>query len=203
MIRKALALARQLAHAASLGVLLAAAQPVFAGPIVFDTFLQFSFDINSSPAVAGCAPDDPDGNFCLASSGTPTGFLDAPPWTFVAPAAGAKLTVIDVFESGDVFEVFDFGSLIGSTSVPVANVDCGDDPVACLATAGMSFGVFALSAGAHSLTMTVAQAPSDSGSGYLQVAAVPEPATLALVLGALAAAWVSHRRQAASGRRTA
>lgn len=176
--------------------LLAAPRAAQAGPIPFDTFLQFSFD--GPGAVAGCAPDDPLGGFCIGSSGTPTTVLDAPAWTFVAGAGGATLSVVDAFEAGDAFQVFDFGVPIGSTSVPVGGVDCGDDPVACLSTPGMSMGVFALAAGAHSLSL-VALDGSSLGSGYLQVTgsqAVPEPASLALTLAALAAAWRARRGRA-------
>lgn len=173
--------------------LLATPRAAQAGPIPLDTFLQFSFD--GAGAVAGCAPDDALGGFCIGSSGTPTVFLDAPAWTFVAAAGGATLSVVDAFEAGDAFQVFDFGALVGSTSVPVGGVDCGDDPMVCLATPGMSMGVFALGAGAHSLSL-VALAGSGLGSGYLQVAgaqAVAEPASLALTLAALAAAWRARR----------
>lgn len=187
---------RRLALAA--GLLTAAAAQ--AGPIAFDTYLQFSFE-TAGAAVAGCAPDDPGGGFCVPSSGTPTAFLDAPAWTFNAGAGGATLTVTDAFLAGDVFQVFDFGVPLGLTSAPVDGVDCGDDPVVCLATAGMSSGVFALGAGAHSLTLLASQAPGGLGTGYLQVAAavaaVPEPASIALVLAALVAARAGRRRPSA------
>jgi len=180
--------------AAALGTLaLAAAGPAVAGPITTDTFWQFSFGGAGSTA-AGCAPADPAGDFCLASSGTPTSFLDAPAWTFLAPPTGATLTVIDAFLAGEVFQVFDFGVLLGSTSAPVDGVDCGDDPVVCLAMAGMSWGSFALAAGAHSLTLVATASPGGLGSAYLQLTAasgvggtVPEPASLLLTLAALAA----------------
>lgn len=188
-----------LAMAVVLG-LLAGPHAAQAGPIPLDTFMQFSFD--GGGAVAGCAPNDPLGGFCIGSSGTPTSFLDAPAWTFVAGASGAVLSVVDAFESGDTFQVLDFGVLVGSTSVPVGGVDCGDDPVACLGTPGMSMGTFALAAGAHSLSL-VALAGSSLGSGYLHVTgsqAVAEPASLALTLAALAAAWrVRKSRTALTG----
>ena len=155
-----------------------------AEPIVSGTFLEFSFSDAGIPAT-GCQPDDPGGDFCAPSSGTPTGFLPAPPWTFTADVGGAILTVTDVFVSGDQFEIFDFGTSIGLTSIPVAGVDCGDDPVVCLATAGMSNAVFALAAGPHSITITPSIVPEPFGVGYLQVtgaaSAVPEPSTLFLL----------------------
>lgn len=160
--------------------------PASAGPIVLGDWLQFGFSEAGTPAT-GCDPNDPAGPFCIPSSGTPTSFLDAPPWTFTAPADGATLTVTDVFASGDRFELFDFGISLGFTSLPAATtiVDCGDDPATCLVTAGISSGLFLLSAGNHSLTLIPTLAPSDGGSGFLRVdaggAAVPEPGTLLLV----------------------
>lgn len=188
---------RHLVQASLLGAVLATSGVAMAGPIASNTFLEFSFD-NVGDKVKGCDPADPAGNFCPASSGTPTGFLDAPAWTFIASAAGATLTVIDVFTSGDQFDIFDFGQLIGTTSLPPRlGVDCDDDPVVCLATQGMSFGIFSLAAGAHSLELVLTR--GGQGVGYLQVAdavaQVPEPASMALVLGGLAALWGSRRRQ--------
>lgn len=201
---------RLVTRAASLAAagLLGAALPAWAGPVVPDQFLQFAFDGAGSTAT-GCDPADPAGGFCVSSSGTVTGLLDAPPWTFTAGAGGATLTVVDVFESGDAFDVFDFGILVGSTSALAlpAPVDCGDDPVVCLGTPGMSVGTFALGAGAHAITIVATAAPQQLGTGYLQVTGatavpLPLPATLGLVLGALAALGVSRRRAtAAQGQR--
>ncbi|MGH3849047.1 MAG: PEP-CTERM sorting domain-containing protein, partial [Pseudonocardiaceae bacterium] len=125
------------------------------------------------------------GQFCIPSSGTPTTFLDAPPWTFSAPTAGATLTVVDAFLAGERFEIFDFGVSLAQTSVPGATGDCGDDPVTCLGDPDISSGIFALLAGLHSLT--IVPTAGDAGSGYLRVAAaqVPEPATLTLLAGGL------------------
>ncbi|MBI3368483.1 MAG: PEP-CTERM sorting domain-containing protein [Burkholderiales bacterium] len=185
-------------RAAALAATLLATTGALAGPIAADIYGQFSF-AGAGSVATGCAPDDPDGSFCFASSGTPTVFLDAPAWTFVAGAEGATLTVIDAFQSGDRFNVFDFGVLLGATSVPASDVDCGDDPVVCLATAGMSVGSFVLGAGAHALTLVVLDAPTASGSGYLQVVAggastVPEPASVALLAAALGALLARQRR---------
>jgi hypothetical protein len=165
-----------------------------AGPIVPGVWYEFGFtDPGVSPT--GCQPADPAGGFCTESSGTPTTFADAPPWTFFA-AAPTTLTVTDAFESTDRFEVLDLGIPIGMTSPPAAGavVDCGDDPVICLGTAGMSTGVFALAAGPHSFTIV----PLESGSGgaaYFEVAgAVPEPTSVLLLATGLAAAAFRRRR---------
>src|SRR6266481_5981830 len=91
-----------------------------AGPIPLGTFHEFAFTTAGTPAT-GCDPADPAGPFCIPSSGTPTNFINAPPWTFLAPVQGAILTVTDAFQAGDRFQVFDFGASIGLTSVPTGN----------------------------------------------------------------------------------
>ena len=106
--------------------------PAAAGPIQLGVFQEFAFSTAGTPAT-GCDPADPAGPFCIPSGGTPTSFLTAPPWTFVAPGQGAVLIVTDAFDAGDRFQVFDFGISLGLTSVPIGNGDCGDDPVVCLA----------------------------------------------------------------------
>jgi hypothetical protein len=172
------------------------ATPSSAGVIPLNQWLEFGF---TDPGVAatGCDPADPAGLFCVSSSGTPTQFLDAPPWTFVAPGGGATLRVTDAFSSGDRFEILDFGVVLGMTSLPGAQVvDCGDDPVPCIATVGMSTGVFALAPGAHSLTIVPLLSPAGLGAAYFIVeAAVPEPALLALFGGGLAMALRYRRRR--------
>ena len=164
--------------------LLGGLAPASAGPIVFDTFYQFSFtDVGVS--ALGCDPADPAGAFCIASAGTLTEFLDAPPWTFLAPATGAVLTVLDAFSIDEQFELFDFGVSLGLTSAPIVGGDCGDDPIVCLADADVSRGIFSLLAGNHSITLAPSLSPNGLGSGYLRIEAnsveVPEPWTIALV----------------------
>ena len=162
-----------------------------AGPIAAGPFYEFGF-LGASFAT-GCDPADPGGQFCTPSSGTPTSFLDAPPWTFTAPFGGLALTVTDVFQAGDRFDVYDFGALIGSTSTPTGSADCGDDPVPCLADPNISKRLFNLAAGNHSITIYASSA--DSGVGYLRAAAIPEPSSfLSLCIGALGLLWAMRRR---------
>jgi hypothetical protein len=154
--------------------------PAIGSPIALGGFQEFGFTTAGTPAT-GCEPADPGGPFCIPSSGTPTTFLGAPPWTFVAPTGGAILTVTDAFVVGDRFQIFDFGASIGLTSVPFGTADCGSDPVVCLSTPGISNGTFILAAGNHSLTITPTLVTSAGGAGYLRAdAAVPEPVSLTL-----------------------
>jgi hypothetical protein len=174
------------------------ATPASAGPIAVDTYYQFAFGDVGDPAT-GCDPADPAGPFCIPSSGTLTDFLDAPPWTFTSGATGSTLSVTDAFESGDRFQIFDFGASIGFTSGFVAATDCADDPVPCLANPGISHGVFALASGAHSISIVLAE--GGLGSGYLLLedgggpTAVPEPATLVLLTTGAGMAYYRRRRQ--------
>lgn len=194
----------RIARAGLLGLILCVAMPAMAGSIPFDTYLQFSFSDAATPA-AGCDPADPAGAFCIPSSGTPTSFLDAPAWTFSAAAAGATLTVIDAFTSGDRFEVFDFGTSLGLTSLPVLGGDCGDDPVLCLADANMSRLIISLASGLHSLTIVPTLVPEFGGSAYLQITGtpdttpVPEPSSaLLLTLGLVGLGIFRARRSRAT-----
>jgi hypothetical protein len=165
---------------------------VSAGPISINTWYEFSFT-DVGVQARGCDPNDPLGNFCVPSSGTPSQFLDAPPWTFTTTDA-IRLSVVDAFASGDQFELFDFGVSLGKTSVPVTAVDCGDDPVVCLGTAGMSQGAFWLAAGSHSLTITPSLSADGGGSGFL-LAETPEPSSIAMIgLGGVLLGLIRRRR---------
>jgi PEP-CTERM motif len=173
-------------------IALAFTVPAKAGPILLGTWYEFGFGTAGTPAT-GCDPADPSGGFCISSSGTPTTFLDAPPWTFQAPVQGAILLVTDAFLAGDRFQVFDFGASRGLTSAPSGSADCGDDPVPCLAIAGISKGSFVFASGNHSLTIT----PTLSGGGgaaYFRVDAVPEPSAWILLGGGLALIGLFRRR---------
>lgn len=166
-----------------------------AGPISEANFHEFGF-ADAGIAATGCDPADPAGAFCIPSSGTPTVFLDAAPWTFTAPAIGAVLVVTDAFLSGDRFEVFDFGISLGLTSLPGDPDDCGDDPVPCLADPDLSHGVFLLDAGDHFIAI-IPVASAGGGSGYLQWSAVPEPGVLGLLGIGLASLALARRNTGA------
>ena len=172
------------------------ATPAFAGPIAVDTYYEFGFGDVGDPAT-GCDPADPAGPFCSESTGTPTTFLTAAPWTFTSGATGSTLTVTDAFLSGDRFQIFDFGIPVGLTSAPAAGFDCGDDPVPCLADSNMSHGSFVFGSGVHFIAIRVVE--GGFGSGYLLLQdggaeAVPEPATLVLLATGAGAALYRRRR---------
>jgi hypothetical protein len=169
---------RRIARLGLLALFLGISIPASAGPIQFDVFLQFSFGESGSPA-AGCDPADPAGGFCIPSSGTLTDILDAAPWTFLAPTDGATLLLIDAFLSGDQFEVLDFGTSLGLTSATLPGADCGDDPLVCLADGRLSYGIFLLGAGSHSITIIPVLSPEFGGSAYIKVSEGGGPVTVA------------------------
>lgn len=167
-----------------------------AGQINFNTWYEFSFlDVNT-PAM-GCFPADPNAPECIPSSGTPSVFADAFPWTFTVPSgvSGAVFTVTDVFFHGDAFTISGLGLPNQTTpAVPADFVSCGDDPVPCLADPLTSKGVF-LSAdtGTRSVTITPYASPYGGGVAYFRVDIVPEPASSSLVLAGLVIALAVWR----------
>jgi YVTN family beta-propeller protein len=173
---------------------LALTLPASASTISPGIWQEFSFtDVDTN--ATGCDPADPAGGFCTPSSGTPTTFLGAASWTFLAPAQGAILTVTDAFTAGDRFEIFDFEDSLGLTSMPEGETDCGDDPVPCLSTPGISHGSFFLSEGIHSLNI-VTRLSTGGGSAYLEIDAVPEPGTwLMMGAGLIALALARTKRR--------
>jgi YVTN family beta-propeller protein len=164
-------------------------------------WLEFGFTGVGTPAT-GCDPEDPSGPFCIPSSGTPTGFLGSSPWTFLAPVEGLFLTVTDAFEAGEQFSLLDFGASVGTTSVPSGSTDCGDDPIPCLTTPGISSGSFFFTEGNHSITIVPTLSPSGGGAGYLQLSAVPEPGTWVLLCAGMVVIFLFRYRRTAFNRLT-
>jgi hypothetical protein len=139
------------------------------GPIpIGGPWIEFAFGETGSFAT-GCSPADPAGPGCQPSSGGNSVFGDAPPWTFTAPPGGATLTVTDAFLRGDIFEIFDFGASIGTTSIVDPNGDCGDNPDPCLIDPLVSHGVFPLEPGPHEITIEAIASPFGGGAAYFRV----------------------------------
>ena len=102
--------------------------------------------------------EDTEGNiFDVPLFGSP----GTAPWTFTVGNLGATLTIVDLQISGDQFELFDGGQLLGRTSDPDLGIeDCNfDDPdgtlgaLECvLASPAYSKGEFDLVAGDHGIS---------------------------------------------------
>jgi len=171
------------------------ANVAIANPITLGTWYEFGFDPGHSSAAAGCLPVDPAGVPCRPPDpGVVSVLLGAPPWTFSSPSA-VVLTITDVFLAGDNFQVFDNGTLIGSTNVPLQFLSCGINPDVCLTNPNFAHGSFLMSSGAHSITIGVMPAQI-LGEGFFRVDAVPEPSTLSLLalgLGCFIATTVRRR----------
>ncbi|MBC7699239.1 PEP-CTERM sorting domain-containing protein [Aquabacterium sp.] len=122
-----------------------------------------------------------------------------------------QLTVVDASMAGDVFNVFNQGQLLGSTSSVAVQLygsapDVGDDHDAALLSSVFSRGLFALGAGNYSISGVLTQSlmlddgagslsPINATSGALKlsVSAVPEPSTLVFAL--LGLAWLVAPRR--------
>jgi YVTN family beta-propeller protein len=159
-----------------------------------NTWYEFSYYSIGDPTF-GCDPADPDGLLCIASGGTPTVFAGPSPWTFTL-AAPSSLVVIDAFQSGDRFEVFDSGASLGETSAPQPGGDCFDAPVGCFRDPHASKRTFALGAGAHSITIGVTA--GGNGGGYLRIPEARDPELIALA-GLASIARLARRRRRSLG----
>jgi hypothetical protein len=172
--------------------LLVSSSPAFAGSIFPNIWYEFGFDPNHAPFVAGCQPADASGVPCRPGIGTVN--LDTPGWTFTSSTVVA-FTTTDGFLAGDFFDVFDLGTLIGSTpAVPLNGHSCGLDPRVCVADAQISHASFLLPAGPHSISI-VAHPVQILGEGFFEFTAVPEPSSFLLVIASLVWMWRRSRRR--------
>lgn len=177
------------------GTVVGAAPSIKADPIEVGIWYEFQ----RAPFCSG--PFCPTASCTFSSSGpncipSPSGnsvFAPNPPWTFTLLGPGI-ITVTDAAQSGDAFDIFDFGILIGSTpNVPIAGTICGADPVPCSLDPLVSHGVFSLTAGPHSIT--IVERIGRCCVGYFRVDEVPEPTTLLLLASGLGGAISLARRK--------
>ncbi len=119
---------------------------------------------------------------CGPSTGGNSFFLGDPAWTFNGPAT---LLVVDTFNSGDQFYVYDNAVGLGFTSLPTQGAFSAGDPVVAWGDSRYSRGVFALGDGDHAINIYVQLSPFGSGAAFLCIrdcgVGVPEPATLLLL----------------------
>jgi hypothetical protein len=100
-----------------------------------------------------------------------------PPWTYSA-ATPTAVKITDAFTVGDIFNLYDNGLFVGTTSI-VANNGAyySPDPDVNFTTAELSHGLFILPAGNHSLTIQTYQNATGNTSGvaFFRVDAAPVP----------------------------
>jgi hypothetical protein len=130
-------------------------------------------------------------------------FQNETPFTFTS-ATAVKLDVTDAFAQGDRFEVYDHGSLIGTTAQINNPGNFALNADMAWGMPNFSKGTFSLGAGDHSLTFKTIQVAdgAPSGTAYFRLnpdvvlAEVPEPTSLALLaLGGVALAFRRVRRR--------
>ena len=127
--------------------------------------------------------------------GTPTAFQFT-----IANGYKGVLTVVDAGFAGDNFQVFNQGQSLGFTSLTSNSTDYSNDFDINLLNPNFSKGLFALEAGAYSITGSLAgtlQAfNATNGAVKLEVSTVPLPSSLSLFLAGLSVAAIARRRRA-------
>jgi len=112
--------------------------------------------------------------------------------------SAAQLNVTAAGYAGDVFQVFDNASSLGSTSTPTGtNTDYADlNFDQAFSSNKWSHGSWTLSAGTHTITGLVTISALQAGAGAIQVIAVPEPTSYAMLMAGLGLIGLIARRRA-------
>ncbi|SFB17395.1 VPLPA-CTERM protein sorting domain-containing protein [Poseidonocella pacifica] len=148
--------------------------------------------LTALPAAATVVPVN--GGWVRFNFGDVGSSFSGEPFTFTLAQSG-KLKVTDAFLDGDRFEIFNFGTSLGFTSVPdYDEVDVGRDFDAAFAEPRWSSGTWALGAGSYSITGLVTLSPYEHGAAALMVSTVPVPAALPLLVAALGGLGFTARR---------
>ncbi|MCP2730194.1 PEP-CTERM sorting domain-containing protein [Limnofasciculus baicalensis] len=121
---------------------------------------------------------------------------------FTVPKQGGILKVTDAYSVGDVFDIFNLGTLLGGTSFVEQGESITGDPDKAYADSHYSSGRFVLAEGNYSISIKPSVSPAQIGKAYIRwdeaiiptepptdngVASVPEPSSVLslLALGAI------------------
>jgi len=142
----------------------------------------------------------------LAPAASPLAWIDyadGSPLTFqfvIPDASVGTLTVVDAVTAGERFTVFANGVSLGTTTLQgSSSVNLGYDYDAALANAAFSRGVYTLAAGSYAITGVMLAAEdginATQGGLRLEIAPVPEPASVAMLVAGLGLIGAAVRRR--------
>ena len=87
---------------------------------------------------------------------------------FTVPTQGGILEVTDVLSKGDVFDIFNFGTLFGSTKfVPIDDMTTAN-PDEAFVDPTYSSGSFVLAGGSYSISIKPSVSPAEIGMAYIR-----------------------------------